>query len=70
MRGVALFVKDSYSFNKRDDLSINSVAIQSLSIEITNNESENIIFNVVYRPPYGDIMSVKFTLRTSFSKTM
>ena len=55
MRGVALFVKDSYSFNKRDDLSINSVAIQSFSIEITNNESENIIFNVVYRPPYGDV---------------
>ena len=53
--GVALFVKDSCSFKKRDDLSINSEAIESLSIEITNNESKNIIFNVVYRPPDGDI---------------
>ena len=53
--GVALFVKDSCSFKKRDDLSINSEAIESLSIEIKNNEYKNIIFNVVYWPPDGDI---------------
>ena len=68
MRGVALFVKDSYSFNKRDDLSINSVAIQSLSFEITNNESENIIFNVVYRPPYGDIYVCENYFKNIFFK--
>ena len=42
-------------FNKRDDLSSNSKVIESLSIEITNNESKSIIFNVVYRPPERDI---------------
>ena len=26
-----------------------------VSTEITNNETKNIIFNVVYRPPDGDI---------------
>ena len=51
---IAIFVKHSYSFKKRDDLSINFEAIESLSIEITNDESKNIIFNVVYRPPDGD----------------
>ena len=42
-------------FKKRDDLSINSEAIESLLIQITNNESKNIIFNVLYRPPDRDI---------------
>ena len=35
--GAALSVKESYSFKKRDDLSINSEAIECLSIEITDN---------------------------------
>ena len=51
--GVAIFVKDSYSFKKSSHshiLSITCEAIESLSIEI-NNESKN----VVYRPPDGDI---------------
>ena len=52
---VALFVKDLYSFKIRDGISINSEAIESLSIEITNNESKNIILNVAYRPHDGHI---------------
>ena len=43
--GVAISVKDSYSFKNRDDLS--SEANESLSIEITHNESKNIIFNTI-----------------------
>ena len=35
---------------ERDDLSTNREAIESLSIEITNSDSKNIIFNVAYRP--------------------
>ena len=53
--GVTISVKDSYSFKNRDDRSINSEAIESLSNEITHNESKNIIFNVVYWPLDGDI---------------
>ena len=40
----------------RDDFSINSEAIGSLSIEITHNEFKNIIFNVVYRSLDGEIV--------------
>ena len=45
--GVAISVKDSCSFKNRDDLSINSEVNESLSIEITHNESKNIIFNTI-----------------------
>ena len=61
-RGAAVFVKYLIFFKKRDDLSINCEAIESLSIEMTNIiKSENIIFNVVYRPPELIQMSVKIT---------
>ena len=46
---VLLYLLNINIFKNRDDLSINSEAIESLSIEITHNESKNIIFNVVYR---------------------
>ena len=39
----------------RDDLSINCDDIESLSIEIVNNHTKNIIINVVYRSPDGDL---------------
>ena len=48
-------LKIHVSLKKIDDISINSEAIDSLSIEITNNGSKNINFNVVSRPPDGDI---------------
>ena len=53
---------------ERDDLSINSEAIESLSIEITNSESKNIIFNVVYRPSDGDINVCESYLKNIFFK--
>ena len=43
----------------RDDLSINSEAIESLSIKITHSESKNIILNVVYRSLDGEIVVCK-----------
>ena len=53
---------------ERDDLSINSEAIESLSIEITNSESKNIVFNVVYRPSDGDINVCESCLKNIFFK--
>ena len=55
--GVALFVKDSYSFKKRDDLSTNSEAIESLSIEITNNESK-VLFSMLSIRPMLSVLSI------------
>ena len=66
--GVAIFVKDSYSFKQRDDLSINCEAIKSLSIEITNNQSKNAVFNVVCRSPNGDIDFCKNYFKNIFFK--
>ena len=66
--GVSRFGKDSYSFKRRDDLSINCEAIGSLSFEITNNNSKNIIFNVVYRPPDSDIYVCENYFKNIFSK--
>ena len=42
-------------YTKRNDVCINCEAIESLSIEIRNNDGKNIIFNIVYRPPDGDL---------------
>ena len=46
---------ESLCYTKRKDLCINCEAIESLSIEIRNNDVKNIIFNIVYRPPDGDL---------------
>ena len=37
----------------RDDLSLNTSAIESLSIEIFNKKEKNAVLNVIYRPPNG-----------------
>ena len=36
-------------------LCINCETIESLSIEISNNDAKNIIFKQAYRPPNGDL---------------
>ena len=53
--GVAIFVHESLCYTKRNDLCINCEAIECLSIEIENNDVKNVIFNIVYRPPDGDL---------------
>ena len=53
---------------ERDDLSTNSEAIESLSIEITNSDSKNIIFNVAYRPSDGDINVCESYFKNIFFK--
>ena len=53
--GVAVFMHESLCYTKRNDLCINCEAVESLSIEISNNNVKNIIFNIVYRPPGGDL---------------
>ena len=50
-----MFIRDSLSYKLRNDLSINCEDIESLSIEILNSQTRNIIFNVIYRPPNDDL---------------
>ena len=61
--GTAIFFLDSLLYTIREDLSINCDDIESLSIKIINDHSKNIIFNVVYRPPDGDLRITEIFLR-------
>ena len=51
--GIVIFLRDSLQYKIRD-LSVNCDNIESLSIEIVNDHSKDIL-NVVYRPPDGDL---------------
>ena len=53
--GIVIFIRDSLLYKLRNDLSINCEDIESLSIEILNSQTRNIIFNVRYRPPNDDL---------------
>ena len=53
--GIVIFIGDSLLHKLRSDLTINCEDIESLSIEILNSQTRNIIFNVIYRPPNGDL---------------
>ena len=66
--GVAIFIQNSFLYNIRDDLSINCDDIESLSIEIINDQSKNIIFNVVYRPPDEDLNKSETFFRNILSE--
>ena len=53
--GVAIFVHESLCYTKRNDLCINFETIESVSTEISNNDVKDIIFNIVYRSPDGNL---------------
>ena len=49
-------------------MSINSEAIESLSIEISNKRASNSTFNTIYRPPAGDMKVFEQFCKDIFSK--
>ena len=53
--GLALFVKDNYKFNIRDDLNKQLDHIETLFVEIDLKNKRNIICGVVYRRPGSNI---------------
>ena len=44
-----IFIHESLCYKLRKDLSVNSEAIESLSIEIFNKKASNLIFSAIYR---------------------
>ena len=50
-----MFVHESLCYTKQNDLCINSEPVESLSAEISYHDVKNIIFNIVYHPPDGDL---------------
>ena len=66
--GISIFVHESLPFKRRQDLDINSEAVESLSIEILNKDSKNIILNMIHRPPNGDIETCENYFKNLFAK--
>ena len=58
----------SLCYKLRKDLSINSEAIVSLSIESSNNKASNLIFNAMYRSPTEDVKVFDQFFKDIFSK--
>ena len=66
--GISIFVQESLSFKRRQDLGINSEAVESRSIEISNKKCKNIILNTIYRPLNGDIETCENYFRNLLAK--
>ena len=54
-RELRISVHKEVYFKPRKDLSIDSNDVESLCIEIHFKKDRNILFNVMYRPPNGDM---------------
>ena len=53
--GVSIYIHNSLSFNVHSNLCINSIDIQSLSIELVLDNKRRTFVNILYRPPHGNI---------------
>ena len=67
-RSVGVFVHESLSFKSRQDMGINSQAVESFSIEILNKKCKNIILNTIYRSPNGDVETCENYFKNLFAK--
>ena len=52
--GLCISLLESLSYKVRDDLTVNSSAIECLCVEILNKNSKSIVLNLAYRTPNGD----------------
>ena len=62
--GVCLYIKDSFQFIVRNDLSFSSNFVDSLFIEIEQSLSKNIIVGIIYRAPNSDPLPFINSLET------
>ena len=53
--GVSIYIHNSLIFKVHSNLCINSIDIESLSIELSMDNKRNTFVNVLYRPPNGKI---------------
>ena len=67
-RGISIFVHESLSLKRRQDLGTNSEAVESLSIEILNKKCKNTILKTIYRSPNGDIETCENYFKNLFAK--
>ncbi|XP_057314221.1 uncharacterized protein LOC130655476 [Hydractinia symbiolongicarpus] len=57
--GVCVFIHNSLLYKKRTELCVNNNDCESLSVEILNKTTTNIIVSVIYRQPAGSIDNFK-----------
>ena len=55
-------------FKPRKDLSIDSNDVESLCIEMHLKKDRNVLFNVKYRPPNGDMTDFNISAENCFSQ--
>ena len=65
--GICIFIHDSLIFKKRSDLCANNNDIESLTIEVINKNTKNIIVNSTYRQPAGNIQVFESFLKNILS---
>ena len=63
-----IFLLESLSYKVRDDLAVNSSAIECLCVEVFNKNSKSIVLNLAYRPPNGDPNEIENHFKNILSK--
>ena len=66
--GLCNFLLESLSYKVRDDLVVNSSAIECLCVETLNQNSKSIVLNLPYRPPNGDPNEIENHFKNIISK--
>ena len=66
--GLCIFLLESFSYKVRNDLAVNSSAIEYLCVEVFNKNSKSIVLNLVYRPPNGDRNELENHFKNILSK--
>ena len=66
--GLSVFIHKSLLSKVRSDLNVNTKHMESLSVEIVNNKSKNIVITTTYRPPDGNIKTFETFLKALYSK--
>ena len=67
--GLSIYVHKTFDFRVMSDLSVNNKDIESISVEISSNKKQNILVNILYRPPNGEIEPFEIFLNNVFTKT-
>ena len=66
-RELRICVHKEVYFKPHEDLSIDSNDVESLCIEIRLKKDRNILFNVMHRPPHGDMTIFQHFCRKFFA---
>ena len=64
--GVSIYIQKDFEFKIRNDLSINCKDVESIGVELLHDKKKNTLFNVLYRPPNGQIETFENFLRHLF----